>query len=130
MRTLTSSYACSNKSFPAADLIRVPLPLVSNSRRERPPAPCEERRMPVHAQAGGWLVRVLVGLRRGLTDEPLGLGHQDLLTDPGLLQRLQDRYDQIAATDPTARHLHTTSRSPAALADIITTMLPATPARA
>jgi thymidylate kinase len=54
----------------------------------------------------------------------------DLLDDPGLLQRLQDRYDQIAATDPTARHLHTTSRSPAALADIITTMLPAVPAPA
>jgi thymidylate kinase len=51
----------------------------------------------------------------------------DLLTDPRLLQRLQDRYDQIAATDPTARHLHTTSRSPAALADIITAMLPAVP---
>lgn len=51
----------------------------------------------------------------------------DLLRDPGLLQRLQDRYDQIAATDLTARHLHTTSRSPAVLADVITTMLPAVP---
>jgi thymidylate kinase len=51
----------------------------------------------------------------------------DLLTDPGLLQRLQDRYDQIAATDPTARHVHATSRSPAELADIITAMLPAVP---
>jgi thymidylate kinase len=49
----------------------------------------------------------------------------DLLTDPGLLQRLQDRYDQIAATDPTARHLHTTGRSPAELADLMTAMLPA-----
>jgi len=48
----------------------------------------------------------------------------DLLSDPDLLQRLQNRYDQIAATDPTARHLHTTGRSPAALADIIITMLP------
>jgi hypothetical protein len=26
----------------------------------------------------------------------------DLVTNPGLLQRLQDRYDQIAAIDPTA----------------------------
>jgi thymidylate kinase len=51
----------------------------------------------------------------------------DLLSDSDLLQRLQDRYDQIAATDPTARHLHTTSRSPAALADIIIGMLPAVP---
>jgi thymidylate kinase len=49
----------------------------------------------------------------------------DLLSDPGFLQRLQDRYDQIAATDPTARHLHTTGRSPAELADLITAMLPA-----
>jgi dTMP kinase len=49
----------------------------------------------------------------------------DLLTNPGLLQRLQDRYDQIAATDPAARHLHTTGRSPAELADLITAMLPA-----
>jgi DNA helicase-2/ATP-dependent DNA helicase PcrA len=31
--------------------------------------------------------------------------------DPGLLQRLQDHYDQMAATDPTARHLPTTGRS-------------------
>lgn len=49
----------------------------------------------------------------------------DLLTDRGLLQRLQDRYDQIAAIDPTARHLHTTGRSPAELANLITAMLPA-----
>jgi thymidylate kinase len=55
---------------------------------------------------------------------------RDLLADPALLQRLQDRYDQIAASDPTARHLHTTNRSPAALADIITTMLPAVTAPA
>lgn len=51
----------------------------------------------------------------------------DLLDDPALLQRLQDRYDQIAATDPTARHLSTTGRSPADLADLITAMLPAVP---
>lgn len=50
---------------------------------------------------------------------------QDLLTDSGLLQRLQDRYDQIAATDPTARHLHTSGRSPAELVGLITAMLPA-----
>lgn len=49
----------------------------------------------------------------------------DLLTDPGLLQRLQDRYDQIAATDPTARHLHTTGRTPEELTSVITAMLPA-----
>jgi dTMP kinase len=49
----------------------------------------------------------------------------DLLTDPALLQRLQDRYDQIAAADPTARHLHTTGRTPGELARIITAMLPA-----
>ncbi len=49
----------------------------------------------------------------------------DLLTDPALLQRLQDRYDQIAAADPTARHLHTTGRTPDELASLITAMLPA-----
>lgn len=49
---------------------------------------------------------------------------QDLLADPGLLQRLQDRYDQIAATDPAARHLHTAGRSPAELAGLIAAMLP------
>jgi thymidylate kinase len=37
---------------------------------------------------------------------------RDLLADPGLLQRLQDRYDQAAASDPTARHLHTPGRTP------------------
>lgn len=52
----------------------------------------------------------------------------DLLDDPALLQRLQDRYDQIAATDPTARHLSTAGRSPAELADLITAMLPTVPA--
>lgn len=50
---------------------------------------------------------------------------RDLLTDTGLLQRLQDRYDQIAATDPTARHLHTTGRSLTELANLIAAMLPA-----
>jgi thymidylate kinase len=49
---------------------------------------------------------------------------QDLLTDPVLLQRLQDHYDQIAATDPSARHLHTTGRSAAELAGLIAAMLP------
>jgi thymidylate kinase len=49
---------------------------------------------------------------------------QDLLADPVLLQRLQDRYDQIAATDPAARHLHTAGRSPAELAGLIAAMLP------
>jgi thymidylate kinase len=49
---------------------------------------------------------------------------QDLLADPVLLQRLQDHYDQIAATDPTARHLHTTGRCPDELAGLIAGMLP------
>ena len=49
----------------------------------------------------------------------------DLLADPDLLQRLQDRYDQIAATDTSARHLHTGGHSPAELADRIAAMLPA-----
>ena len=50
---------------------------------------------------------------------------RDLLADPELLQRLQDRYDQVAASDPTARHLQTTSRTPAELAGLIMEMLPA-----
>lgn len=37
---------------------------------------------------------------------------RDLLDDRELLQRLQDRYDQVAAGDPTARHLQTTGRTP------------------
>lgn len=49
---------------------------------------------------------------------------RNLLAGTGLLQRLQDRYDQIAAADPTARHLHTTGRSPAELANLIIVMLP------
>jgi thymidylate kinase len=55
---------------------------------------------------------------------------RDLLSDANLLQRLQDHYDQMAATDPTARHLHTTGRSPAELADLIIAMLPAGTIRA
>jgi thymidylate kinase len=51
---------------------------------------------------------------------------RDLLADPGLLQRLQDHYDQVAATDPTARHLQTTGRTPDELAGLILGMLPAT----
>jgi dTMP kinase len=50
---------------------------------------------------------------------------RDLLTDSELLQRLQDRYDQVAATDPTARHLQTTGRTPEELAGLILGMLPA-----
>jgi thymidylate kinase len=49
----------------------------------------------------------------------------DLLTDPALFQRLQDRYDQIASADPAARHLNTTGRAPDELASLITAMLPA-----
>jgi len=48
----------------------------------------------------------------------------DILDDASLLRRIQDRYDQIAAADPTARHLHTTGRTPAELAGRITAMLP------
>lgn len=51
----------------------------------------------------------------------------DLIADPALLQRLHDRYDQIAATDPTARHLNTAGRSPADLVDLILAMLPPSP---
>ena len=50
---------------------------------------------------------------------------RDLLDDSDLLRRLQDRYDQIAAADPTARHLQTTRRTPHELADRIIAMLPA-----
>ncbi len=48
----------------------------------------------------------------------------NLLADPELLRRLQDRYDQVAATDPTARHLHTVGRTPDELANLVTAMLP------
>jgi dTMP kinase len=50
---------------------------------------------------------------------------RDLLDDTGLLRRLQDRYDQIAAADPTARHLQTTRHTPGELTDRIMAMLPA-----
>jgi dTMP kinase len=50
---------------------------------------------------------------------------RDLLADPDLLQRLQDRYDQIAASDPTARHLQTTGRTPGELASLVRGMRPA-----
>lgn len=49
---------------------------------------------------------------------------RDLLDDSDLLRRLQDRYDQIAAADPTARHLQTTRRTPGELAERIVAMLP------
>jgi len=50
---------------------------------------------------------------------------RDLLADPGLLQRLQDRYDQVAASDPTARHLQTNGRTPDELISLVLGMLPA-----
>jgi hypothetical protein len=49
----------------------------------------------------------------------------DLLADPELLRRLQDRYDQIAATDPSARHLQTGGHEPAELVGRIAAMIPA-----
>jgi len=39
-----------------------------------------------------------------------------LVTDRVLLQRLQDHYDQISHSDPTAYHLHTDGRTPDELA--------------
>jgi thymidylate kinase len=53
-------------------------------------------------------------------------GDRDLLADPELAQRLQDRYDHVAASDPTARHLQTTGRTPHELAGLVLGMLPAT----
>jgi dTMP kinase len=50
---------------------------------------------------------------------------RELLADRELLQRLQDRYDQIAATDPSARHLQTSGHDPAELSDRIAAMIPA-----
>ncbi|WP_034482807.1 dTMP kinase [Actinomadura oligospora] len=47
----------------------------------------------------------------------------DLLADRHLLERLQDHYAQIAATDPTAYHLDTGHRTPAELADHITALV-------
>ncbi|MFE3454136.1 dTMP kinase [Nonomuraea sp. NPDC059194] len=48
---------------------------------------------------------------------------RDLIADRALLRRLQDHYDDIARTDPTAYHLHTDGRTPAELADHITDMV-------
>jgi thymidylate kinase len=67
--------------------------------------------------------RELTRRMKGKTDQTRS--DQDLLADPALLQRLQDHYDQIAATDPAARHLDTTGRSPDELAGLIAAMLPA-----
>jgi thymidylate kinase len=50
---------------------------------------------------------------------------RDLIADPELLQRLQDRYDQVAATDPTAHHLQATGRTPDELTSLVLGMLPA-----
>ncbi len=47
---------------------------------------------------------------------------EDLLADRGLLERLQDHYVQIAATDPTACHLRTDGHSPRELAGRIAAM--------
>jgi thymidylate kinase len=51
---------------------------------------------------------------------------RDLIADPELLQRLQDRYDQVAAADPTAHHVQATGRTPDELAGLVLGMLPAT----
>jgi dTMP kinase len=48
---------------------------------------------------------------------------RDLIADRDLLQRLQEHYDQIADTDPTAYHLHTDGRTPDQLADHLTDMV-------
>jgi thymidylate kinase len=48
---------------------------------------------------------------------------RDLIADRALLRRLQERYDQIAAADPTAYHLHTDGRTPAELADHLSDMV-------
>ncbi|MEV0613727.1 deoxynucleoside kinase [Nonomuraea sp. NPDC050404] len=48
---------------------------------------------------------------------------RDLIADRALLRRLADHYDQIAAADPTAYHLHTDSRTPANLADHRTSLM-------
>ncbi|MFC5185466.1 hypothetical protein [Actinomadura harenae] len=47
---------------------------------------------------------------------------RDLIADQRLLDRLCDHYDQIAATDPTAYHLHTDGRTPDKLTDHITAL--------
>jgi thymidylate kinase len=51
---------------------------------------------------------------------------RDLLRNRALLERLQDHYDQIARTDPTAYRLHTSGRTPAELAEHVAVLLPAT----
>jgi dTMP kinase len=48
---------------------------------------------------------------------------RDLIADRALLRRLAEHYDQIAATDPTAYHLHTDGRTPAQLADHLTDLI-------
>ncbi|WP_219507929.1 dTMP kinase [Nonomuraea ceibae] len=65
---------------------------------------------------------------RTLTERMLGKRDQtaadrDLIADRALLRRLQDRYDQVAAHDPTAYHLHTDGRSPEQLADHLAAMV-------
>jgi thymidylate kinase len=62
--------------------------------------------------------------RRMRTKHDRTRSDHDLLTDPELLQRLQDRYDQIAATDPSALHLQTGGHEPAELAGRIAAMIP------
>ncbi|GGK61637.1 hypothetical protein Sme01_03380 [Sphaerisporangium melleum] len=54
---------------------------------------------------------------------------RDLMADRGLLERLQDHYDEIARTDPTACLMPTDGRTPAELADRIAALIPR-PARA
>ncbi|MEU4725965.1 hypothetical protein AB0G06_40725 [Nonomuraea dietziae] len=48
---------------------------------------------------------------------------RDLIADRELLSRIEDHYDDIARTDPTACHLHTDGRTPAELADHIADMV-------
>lgn len=48
---------------------------------------------------------------------------RDLIADRALLRRLQERYDQVAGTDPTAYHLHTDGRTPDQLADHLADMV-------
>jgi hypothetical protein len=66
--------------------------------------------------------------QRGRRQRSLG-SDRDLLDDRELLQRLQDRYDQVAASDPTAQHLRTTDRTPSELAELVLGVLPATAGR-
>lgn len=48
---------------------------------------------------------------------------RDLIADRALLQRLQEHYDQVAGTDPTAYHVHTDGRTPDELADHVADMV-------